>query len=128
MAGITTRQACGGRSSHQTDMSDQCTDAAEAIALLRLAEPAVVNRLRPPPRGTPPSGGVPEGRQPDDASAWLLAPGILARLLSSGRRITPVPAHRPLVAEVQDLLARWVGPSGGAGEDRPPGATVAHTR
>ncbi|MEU1841840.1 hypothetical protein [Micromonospora chersina] len=39
VTGITTRQPCGGRSSHQTDMSDACTAATKAIGLLRLAEP-----------------------------------------------------------------------------------------
>ncbi|WP_322443946.1 MULTISPECIES: hypothetical protein [Micromonospora] len=34
MTGITTNQACGGRSSHQTDMSDERADAAEINALL----------------------------------------------------------------------------------------------
>ena len=39
VTGITTRQACGVRSSHQTDMSDAYTATTKAIGLLRLAEP-----------------------------------------------------------------------------------------
>ncbi|MFI2652693.1 hypothetical protein [Micromonospora fulviviridis] len=41
---------------------------------------------------TPPSG--------------LFAPGIVARVLWSGRRTTPAPGHRSLVPQVEELVAR----------------------
>ncbi len=115
VTGITTTQACGGRSSHQTDMSEECTAAPEAIALLPARRAGSTSRgCAPPPRDTPASGGVPDRHQPGYAVATALGVGgrrpvALVRPPGASRRcrrITPVPAHRPPVAEVEELLAR----------------------
>ncbi|WP_157746614.1 hypothetical protein [Micromonospora inositola] len=46
VTGITTNQACGGRSSHQTDMSDERADAAGIQRpVARLAEPEVLTGM-----------------------------------------------------------------------------------
>ncbi|MFE9692422.1 hypothetical protein [Micromonospora sp. NPDC005806] len=46
MTGITTNQACGGRSSHQTDISDERPRCGgDQCAVARLAEPEVLTGM-----------------------------------------------------------------------------------